>query len=226
MMRSAAVFCVLGVALAARASAGPLDDRDGPKSEVETADAPAPKQVAVAGAGASALSTGGPHRDTAAQGGNPLWMIPLSSLTATRDRPLFSVSRRPPASEVRAAAPPPPAPDPAPATPTPPERPALVLIGTIVGPTTSVAMLRDTATQAVTRLREGEETSGWRLKTVKLRSVIVEKGDQSAILELPKRLDTSSEEPSTIPLALGDRRNRAYPVNTATHTRPWHKVYA
>src|SRR5208337_1686183 len=196
MIRAAAAFSVLGLALAAAASAGPIDDREGVKAEVEAAHAPA--RGGIAGAEGSAPAADGPHRDAAAQGGNPLWMIPLSALTATRDRPLFSVSRRPPALAVQAAAPPP-APDSAPAAPAPPERPALILIGTIVSPATSVAMLRDTATQAVMRLREGEEASGWRLKTVKLRSVVVEKGDQSAILELPKPLDTSGEQPSANP---------------------------
>ena len=205
MIRAAAAFSVLGLALAAAASAGPIDDREGVKAEVEAAHAPA--RGGIAGAEGSAPAADGPHRDAAAQGGNPLWMIPLSALTATRDRPLFSVSRRPPALAVQAAPPPPPppAPDPAPA---PPERPTLTLIGTIVGPGTSVAMLRDTATQAVKRVREGEETSGWRLKTVKLRAVVVEKGDQSAVLALPNRLDASGEQPSQNPLALGDRRDR------------------
>jgi len=205
-MRLAAVFYVLGLALAV-ASADPIDDRDGVKAALETAYSPVPEGGSIAVAEGSAQALGGPHRDAAAQGGNPLWMIPLSALTATRDRPLFSVSRRPPALAVQAAAPPP-APDSAPAAPAPPERPALILIGTIVSPATSVAMLRDTATQAVMRLREGEEASGWRLKTVKLRSVVVEKGDQSAILELPKPLDTSGEQPSANPLALEDKRNR------------------
>jgi hypothetical protein len=69
-------------------------------------------------------------------------------------------------------------------------------------------MLRDTATQAVMRLREREEASGWRLKTVKLRSVVVEKGDRSLVLELRKRFDTPGEQPSANPLALGDRKSR------------------
>ena len=205
MMRAAAAFSVLGLALAAAASAGPIDDRNGVKAEVEAANAAAPKEGGVAGAEGSAPAAEGPHRDAAAQGGNPLWMIPLSALTATRDRPLFSVSRRPPALAVHASPPPPQAPNPAPA---PPERPTFTLIGTIVSPGTSVAVLRDTATQAVTRLREGEEASGWRLKTVNLRSVVVEKGDQSAVLELPKPLDRSGEQPSANPLALGDRKSR------------------
>src|ERR1700721_2394532 len=32
----------------------------------------------------------------APQPGNPLWAVPFSSLTVTRERPLFSASRRPP----------------------------------------------------------------------------------------------------------------------------------
>src|SRR5262249_59935905 len=47
--------------------------------------------------------------------GNPLWAVPLSALTVTRDRPLFSASRRPPPPAgvapppvVRAKPPPPP----------------------------------------------------------------------------------------------------------------------
>jgi hypothetical protein len=197
MIRSAAVFSFLGLALAA-AAVDP-DDRGGVNAGLETGHAPVPKDGGVAGAEGSV----GPH-----QRANPLWTIPLSALTATRDRPLFSLWRRPPPLAVEAAAPPPPAPDPAPSAPAQPERPALKLIGTIVSPSTSVAMLRDTATQAVTRLREGEVTSGWLLKAVKLRSVIVEKNEQSAILALPDRLDTSGEQPSPNPLAFGDRRNK------------------
>jgi general secretion pathway protein N len=206
MMRAAAVLYVLSLALAAAASAGAIDDLDGVKAGLEAAYAPVPKGSGVPGEENSALAAGGAKRDAAAQGGNPLWMIPLSALTATRDRPLFSASRRPPAPAVEAAAPPPQAP--APAAPTPPERPALTLVGTIVSPSTSVAMFKDTATQAVTRLRRGEAASGWLLKTVKLRSVIVEKGEQSTVLALPEPLDTSGEQPSPNPLAFGDRRNR------------------
>src|SRR5205085_1277730 len=68
--------------------------------------------------------------------GNPLWAIPLSALTATRERPLFLPSRRAPAPAVagrpivappppppgvpRAASPPPPPPPGAPAPQRPP----------------------------------------------------------------------------------------------------------
>lgn len=207
MIRLATASLVLVLALAAKGSAGALDDRGGGKAGLETANAHVPEGGGVAVAEGDAGATGRPGRD-APQSGNPLWTIPLSALAATRDRPLFSASRRPPALDAHMA-PPPQAPlEPAPAGPAPPETPALALIGTIISPATSVAMLRDTGTQAITRLREGEEASGWRLKTIELRSVIVEKGERSAVLALPKRLDTPGEQPSANPLALEDQKNK------------------
>ena len=179
----------LGLALAAGASAGPIDDRAGAKSELETAYAPVPQAGSAEAVQQSARAASGVDPDAAAQGANPLWTIPLSSLTMTRDRPLFSASRRPASLAVQTAAPPP-APHPAPVAPA---SPTLELIGTIVGPATSLAMVKDAATHAVTRLREGEEASGWRLKTVTLRSIIVEKGEQSAVLGL-QRLETSGQQ--------------------------------
>jgi len=157
------VILLLGLALVAPASAAPIDP---------------------------ARATPSSNRNEATQAGNPLSKIPLSVLTATRDRPLFSLSRRPPTPAIQADA----QPAQAPAAPAPPERPALKLIGTILSPATSVVLLRDSATQAVMRLRVGEATSGWRVKTVSSRSVTLEKGEQSAILGLPQPRDTPGEQ--------------------------------
>src|SRR5690242_19075901 len=60
--------------------------------------------------------------------GDPLWAIPLSTLTTTRARPIFSPSRRPPPPPVVAA---PYVPPPRPATPVEPDRPLLTLVGTV-----------------------------------------------------------------------------------------------
>ena len=155
---------LLGLALAAPASAAPIDDRD--------------------------RATPSSNRNEATEAGAALSKIPLSALTATRDRPLFSLSRRPPTAAIEANA----EPAQAPAAAAPPERPAVKLIGTILSPATSVVLLRDSATQAVRRLRVGEATSGWRVKTVSLRSVTLEKGEQSAILGLPQPRDTPGEQ--------------------------------
>ena len=193
MMRLVTVILLPGLALAATASAAPIDDSDSVKAELETAYAPLAKAGGALDAAGPPRATPSSNRNEATQAGNPLSKIPLSALTVTRERPLFSVSRRPPALAIQTIAQP--VQDPAPAPPAPPERPALKLIGTILSPATSVALLRDPATQAVTRLRVGEATSGWRVKTVSLRSVVVEKGEQSAILGLPEPRDAPGEQP-------------------------------
>jgi len=56
-------------------------------------------------------------------GGNPLWGIPVSSLSVTQERPLFSASRRPPAPPAPLAPPPMPV---AEAPPRPPNRSGLL----------------------------------------------------------------------------------------------------
>jgi general secretion pathway protein N len=73
--------------------------------------------------------------------GNPLWAIPLRQLTETRLRPLFSPSRRPPPviAKVERKEPPPPPPAP----PAEPEKPQLLLVGTITGSAAAIAIFRD-----------------------------------------------------------------------------------
>jgi general secretion pathway protein N len=116
--------------------------------------------------------------------GNPLWAIPLSSLTATRDRPLFLPSRRAPAAAVAGpvavapAAPPPP-------PPAEQERPALTLIGVIAGESEGFAVFLDQASNSVVRLKTGQDHSGWVLRAVKGREATLHKNGKSEILALP-----------------------------------------
>ena len=122
-----------GVAAPNRDAAAPAGN---PSWENSAGGAATPNRDAAAPPGNSPWtnSAGGAvatDRDAAAPAGNPLWAIPLNALTTTRDRPLFSASRRPPALAVGTVAPPPS--HPAPAAPAPPERPPLTLMGTIIG---------------------------------------------------------------------------------------------
>jgi general secretion pathway protein N len=115
---------------------------------------------------------------------NPLWAIPLSRLTATRDRPLFLPSRRAPAPSLAAApaaAPAPPAPPPA-----EPERPALTLVGAIASETEGFAVFVDQATNTVIRLRTGQDHQGWVLRAVKGREATLVKASVSTTLMLPE----------------------------------------
>ena len=121
----------------------------------------------------------------AARAGNPLWAVPLSSLTVTRERPLFSSSRRPPAPPVVAAPVVQTRPPPPPAAPREPERPRLSLVGT-VGGDPGIAVFVDQATQAVVRLRTGEGHDGWVLRAVGGREVTLQNDRETAILTLPR----------------------------------------
>lgn len=125
--------------------------------------------------------------------GNPLWSIPLRALTETRERPLFSRSRRPPRPIIPAAPDPT---EPAPllaAAPAAPQRPPLTLVGTVVGARAEagVALLLDSTTNVVARARVGESASGWRVRAVAARSIVVEKGAASVTLALPDPRDTA-----------------------------------
>lgn len=111
---------------------------------------------------------------------NPLWAIPLSQLPITRDRPIFSVSRRPPAppaaaKPIAAKAPPPKV----------PERPQLSLVGTIASGEEGFGIFLDQATKTALRLKIGEDHHGWKLQSIRGREVTLEKDQQTSVLTLP-----------------------------------------
>lgn len=114
--------------------------------------------------------------------GNPLWAIPLKTLSATRERPLFTPSRRAPTPVIAG---PPPQPVVAAPPPAAPERPRLTLIGAIVGERESIAVLLDEGTRDVVRLRMGESHAGWVLRSVRRREATLEKDRETMILALP-----------------------------------------
>jgi general secretion pathway protein N len=117
-----------------------------------------------------------------APSGNPLWGIPLSALSATGERPIFSPSRRPPAPAVFAvAAAEPPKPVPPPPKPT---RPPLVLFGTVVGEFRQIGVFVEETTKEMVRLATGEGHGGWVLRSVDKAGVQFERGQRSAIFML------------------------------------------
>jgi general secretion pathway protein N len=117
-----------------------------------------------------------------ARSGNPLWGIPLKLLSATRERPIFSASRRPPPIN---AAPPAVAVAPPVQAPKPPERPQLSLVGTIVNGDDGIAIFLDQNTRAPLRIRMGAGYQGWMLRGIEARSVTLQKGDDIAVLDFP-----------------------------------------
>jgi hypothetical protein len=109
----------------------------------------------------------------ASERANPLWAIPLESLTATRERPIFSPSRRPPLVN---------------ATPTPivvqPDRLTLTLVGAIAGEN-GIAIFRDDSNKSIVRLRIGQSHSGWSLVRVTQRDATLRKNGEIATVALP-----------------------------------------
>jgi hypothetical protein len=112
---------------------------------------------------------------------NPLWAIPLTKLSDTRDRPVFSPSRKPPPAMVDDKPPP---------APPPPrkrevERPALSLVGTVASDQEGFGIFLDQSTKQAFRLKLGENYQGWVLRVVRGKQVSMEKDQLVTVLTLP-----------------------------------------
>jgi hypothetical protein len=131
-----------------------------------------------------------PAAPTRTLSANPLWGIPLTQLPGTRDRPIFSPSRRPPPPEVAA--------EPVVVKATPPrkkevEPPQLSLVGTIASDDGGFGIFLDQSTRTALRLKVGEDYQGWKLNAIQGREVTMEKDHQGAVLTLPEPGGRSSE---------------------------------
>ena len=107
--------------------------------------------------------------------GNPLWAIPLTSLTASLERPIFSPTRHRPPAAVKLA------PTESPSA----VQPLLALVGAIAGDSDGIAIFLDGTTKGIIRLKTGERYAGWTLQEVKAREAILQKEQNTAILALP-----------------------------------------
>jgi general secretion pathway protein N len=113
--------------------------------------------------------------------GNPLWRVPLRVLTETRDRPLFSPSRRPPPAAVIAA----PVVAPRPAPLAAPDHPLLTLIGTVVGGQEAIGIFVDQESKRIVRLKIGQNHDRWILRAVRERDTVFDDQHREATLALP-----------------------------------------
>jgi hypothetical protein len=132
---------------------------------------------------------------------NPLWAVPLKQLSNTRERPIFSPSRRPPASAVVG---PPPATVPVRVPPKTagPQSPELSLVGTVIGEKESIAVFVEDTTKNSVRLRTGEAHKGWTLRSVQGREATLEKDRESVNLSLPQ---PGVGQTASIPAAAANR---------------------
>jgi hypothetical protein len=105
-------------------------------------------------------------------------------LSVTRDRPIFSPSRRPPPPAVANV----PNVEPTPAPPpnaSGPIHPQLSLVGTVASDKEGIGVFLDRATNNIVRLRTGEGHDGWILRLVRVREVTLQNGGLTETLSLP-----------------------------------------
>ena len=171
---------LLGVS--ASTSALPADGLDigapnstGPSSNLSLWDSPATPAAAVN----SDAPVQSPVRR---ERGNPLWAVPLATLSDTRERPIFSRSRRQPPAVPSVSAPMAP---PIPPGPTKDEL-RLSLVGTVSSDDQSLGIFVDQTSKATLRLKVGEDYQGWRLRSVHGREVTMARGELSETLKFPE----------------------------------------
>ena len=129
-----------------------------------------------------------------------MWRLPLKQFSATRERPIFSPSRRPAAPAPTYVAP---VAVKQPPNPREPERPTIALAGTIIGTDGyRGAVFRDTSSQNVLRLRMGEDYHGWVLLLITPREATLVKNGEQALLELPVPAGTPPRPRSSQEIAL------------------------
>ena len=115
-----------------------------------------------------------PHAGEGREGGvlpSPLAAQPLDRLSATRERPLFSPTRRPP---------PPPPPVVAAPEPPPPPPPDVALFGIVMDGDEVHAVVRAGPAEKVMRVRVGDDIGGWKVAQIDGRRLILSLDDRIA----------------------------------------------
>jgi len=123
--------------------------------------------------------TKGPS-DVAMPVANVVSAIPLAKLSMTRDRPIFSPSRRPPPQTILPVI----ARPMEPVKPAEPDRPPLILVGTVAGGDSGIAVFVEQSTENTIRLRVNESHQGWTLNSIHGREVTLRKERKSSVLAL------------------------------------------
>jgi hypothetical protein len=105
---------------------------------------------------------------------NPVELQPLRELSATRDKPLFSATRRPPPKPVASISrvePPPP----------PPPPPSVVVLGIVSENGDGRAAIRAGKGDGdkVLRVRAGDDVSGWKVERIEPRRLVLTQGERS-----------------------------------------------
>jgi len=118
----------------------------------------------------------GSSQPTTSVPASPLAAYPLDRFSATRERPLFSPSRRlPPPPVVVVAAPPPPPPPPPPLPP-----PTVTVLGIVTGAEGGRAIVQVAPANEVRRVRTGDDINGWKIVSIDQRQLVLSLDSRSA----------------------------------------------
>ena len=120
------------------------------------------------------LASGG--ATLAAEGGPP------AAYEATRTRPLFSPTRRPPPPPAPAFV----APPVAMIAPAPVMAPDLAVSGVIVGTDTRIAIVKRPSDAVFTRVTRGSQIDGWTVSEIEPRAVVLRRDDRSVTIGMPE----------------------------------------
>jgi len=141
---------------------------------------------------------------------SPLAVHSLDRLSATRERPLFSPSRRAPA--------PPPPPPPRPPPP-PPEPPNVTLVGIVMDAGEARAIVQSGPTNEVRRVRIGDEIGGWKVAQIESRRLVLKLDSRLATFSMfsghrnpaPRAAARPAPRAATAPRAAAQPAPRAVP---------------
>jgi general secretion pathway protein N len=137
---------------------------------------------------------------------NPLAAQPLDGLAATRERPLFSPTRRPPP-------PPPPPVVRAPEPPPPPPPPNITLVGIVMDGEEARALVRTPST--IMHARIGDDIEGWKVVQIEGRKLVLSLGDRLA--EVSMFIGDRSKDAAKSASRPPDAKGSAAPPRDASH---------
>ena len=150
---------------------------------------------------------GQPPEQPTATIANPLEAQPLDRLSATRDRPLFSPTRRP-------TPPPPPPPPEQPPVAVVPQPPNLTLVGIVLDDEGARALIRSSATKA-DRVQIGDDIGGWKVAQIEGRRLVLSLDGRLATFTLfsNDNSDNTQQPPRDADPQAGNVTGQAPPAN-------------
>ena len=139
---------------------------------------------------------------------SPLAAQQLDRLSATRDRPLFSPTRRPPAPPPIVAAAPPP----------PPSPPDVALLGVVMDGKEARAVVRAGSAAKILRVRIGDDIGDWKVGQIEARQLVLLLDGRAATFTMFARKNTkgSSNAGTAERSSSGIYQNLAQQHHTAT----------